>query len=74
MQLQLKTVLNRVHPLKGFVYADVRLVEGTRAPYIEATVQERRGAKASCGGCGKKGPCYDHLSTCAGSSSCRCGG
>jgi transposase len=61
MQLQLKTVMNRVHPLKGFVYADVRLVEGKHAPYIETTVQERRGAKASCSGCGKKGPCYDHL-------------
>jgi transposase len=61
MQLQLKTVLNRVHPLKGFVYADVRLVEGKRAPYIEATVRERRGAKATCSGCGTKGASYDHL-------------
>jgi transposase len=61
MQLQLKTVLNRVHPLKGFVYADVRLVEGKRAPYIEATVHERRGAKATCSGCGTKGAGYDHL-------------
>ena len=26
MQLQLQTVLNFVHPLKSFVYADVRLV------------------------------------------------
>src|SRR5262249_48364261 len=61
MQLQLKKVLNRVHPLKGFVYADLRLVEGKRAPYIEATVQERRGAKATCSGGGTKGTCYDHL-------------
>jgi transposase len=61
MQLQLKTVLNRVHPLKGYVYADVQLVEGKRAPYIEATVRERRGTKAACSGCGKRGAGYDHL-------------
>jgi transposase len=61
MQLQLKTVLNRVHPLKGFLYADVRLVEGTRAPSIEATVHERRGSKPTCSGCGKRGAGYDHL-------------
>ncbi|MBV8282324.1 MAG: hypothetical protein JO347_09720 [Candidatus Eremiobacteraeota bacterium] len=61
MQLQLKKVLNRVHPLKGFVYADVRLVEGKRGPYIEATITERRGSQGTCGKCGEKGPCYDHL-------------
>jgi transposase len=61
MQLQLKTILNKVHPLKGFVYADVRLVESKRGSYIEATVQERRGSKGTCGGCGEKGAGYDHL-------------
>lgn len=62
MQLQLKTVLNRVHPLKGFVYQDVRLVELGRkeTPQVEATVRERRGASPACGACGKPGTCYDH--------------
>ena len=61
MQLQLKKVLNRVHLRKGFVYADVRLHEGRRGPYIEVTIKERRGSQGTCSGCGAKGACYDHL-------------
>jgi transposase len=61
MQLQLKKVLNRVHPLKGFVYTDVRPHEGKRGPYIEATIQERRGSRGTCSGCDTKGACYDPL-------------
>jgi transposase len=62
MQLQIKTLLNRVHRLKGFVYQDVRLVQlaTKEAPQIEATIKERRGTKPLCGGCGKPGPGYDH--------------
>ena len=46
MQLQVKTLLNQVHPLKGFVYDDVRLVqvEGKVAPWVEATVRGRKGS------------------------------
>jgi len=63
MQLQLKTVLNHVHPLKGFVYASVELVRlgGGHGAHVEATVKERRRSKPTCSNCGKVGPCYDHL-------------
>lgn len=60
MQLQLKTVLNRVHPIKGFVYADTRLVDMGGTPQIEATIKERGGVKPRCGKCGKPCACYDH--------------
>lgn len=62
MQLQVKTILNQVHPIKGFIYADVQLVRlrGTREAQIEVTVRERRGTKPRCGRCKKSGPCYDH--------------
>ena len=62
MQLQVKTLLNQVHPLKGFVYDDVRLVqvEGKVAPWVEATVRERKGSAPLCGNCGKPGTGYDH--------------
>lgn len=62
MQLQVKTLLNQVHPLKGFVYDDVRLVQvdAQPAPWVEATVRERRGTAPLCGTCGKPGTCYDH--------------
>ena len=59
MQLQLRTVLNRVHKLKSFVYSDVRLIEGKQGPRIEARVEPRRNARSSCPQCGKARPRYD---------------
>ena len=61
MQLQLQTVLNHVHPLKSFVYADVRLVEGKGStPQIEARVIPRKNSRACCTQCERQGPTYDH--------------
>lgn len=60
MQLQIKTVLNRVHPIKGFVYADIRLVDVGGTPQIEATIAEHGNMKPHCAKCGKPGACYDH--------------
>ncbi len=62
MQLQLQTVLNYVHPLKCFVYADVRLVpcSGAPAARIEARVTSRKNSRARCRGCGRPGATYDH--------------
>ncbi len=62
MQLQLQTVLNYVHPIKYFVYADVRLVpcEGTPAGRIEARVTARKNSRARCCRCGRAGATYDH--------------
>ena len=62
MQLQLQTVLNRVHPIKGFVYTDVRLVPGagTKAGRVEARIAPRKNSRARCAMCGRTGPTYDH--------------
>ena len=65
MQLQLKTLLNYVYPIKGFVYHDVQLVRfrgprTARVAQIEATLKERQGSRPRCGQCAKVGTCYDH--------------
>lgn len=60
MQLQLKTVLNRVHPIKGFVYADIRLANLGGTLQIEATIAEHGSMKPACAQCEKPGACYDH--------------
>ncbi|MBU1910556.1 MAG: ISL3 family transposase [Verrucomicrobia bacterium] len=62
MQLQLQTVLNKVHPLKCFVYADVRLVpgKGAAAAHIEARIVPRKNSLPRCCRCGLPGTTYDH--------------
>jgi len=62
MQLQLQTLFNHVHRLKGFVYNDVRLVpcQGAEA-HIEARLAPRKNSRARCSVCGKPGPTHDHL-------------
>jgi transposase len=61
MQLQVKTVLNRVHPLKHFVYDDVRFVPVDQGVRIEATVVPRANSKPLCSECMKPAPGYDRL-------------
>jgi len=59
-----KTLLNRVHPVKGFVYERDLLVEDAQARNgvrIEAHLRARAGSRGVCSGCGKAGPTYDHL-------------
>jgi transposase len=55
--MQVKTVLNRVHPVKGFVYDRVRFVND----WIEVDVRPRKGSRPVCSGCGRTGPGYDTL-------------
>ena len=55
--MQVKTVLNRVHKIKGFVYGKVRLAHDR----IEVEVRPRRGSRPICSGCGRAGPGYDTL-------------
>jgi len=55
--MQLKTVLNRVHRIKGFVYGQIRFVENG----LEIAVRPRRGSQPVCSGCGRRGPGYDTL-------------
>jgi transposase len=55
--MQVKTVLNRVHKIKGFVYGNVRFA----GDQIEVDVRPRKGSRPICSGCGQPGPGYDTL-------------
>jgi len=60
----LKTLLNRVHPVKGFVYGKIQLVPDYSAcngARLEAQLRARVGSKGICSGCGRAGATYDHL-------------
>lgn len=57
--MRLKTVLNRVHPVKGFVYEKARFQDDE----IEITVRPHRRSRPFCSGCGRRGPGYDTLPT-----------
>ena len=62
--MELKTLLNRVHPVKGFVYQGDKTVADKSAPNgvrVEVEVRARRGSRGICSGCLKPGSTYDHL-------------
>ena len=60
--MELKTILNRVYQLPGFVYGKIRLVraeeEGER-DRLEVEVRPRANGRALCSGCGQPAPGYD---------------
>jgi transposase len=61
----IKTLLNRVQPVKGFVYDKVQLVPDAGqadAIRLDVTVRPRRRSRGVCSGCGRRGPTYDTLS------------
>lgn len=55
--MRLKTVLNRVHKVKGFVYEKARF----HGDEIEVAVRPHRRSRPICAGCGRRGPGYDTL-------------
>ena len=57
--MQVKTLLNRVHKIKGFVYDSVRFSEWNEKTVLEVEVRPRKGNRPICSGCGKKRPGYD---------------
>jgi transposase len=61
-EMQLKTLLNRVQKHKGFVYDQVRLVEGG-GPRLVVGVRPRGRSRPRCSKCHEKGPGYDTLTT-----------
>jgi len=63
IQLQIKTLLNRVQAFVGFVYQDVRLCldSDCHAERIEVTVAAHGGIRARCSLCQKPAPGYDRL-------------
>lgn len=59
--MQIKSILNRVHKFKSFVYAKVSWVgDGTEAQ-LEVEVVERANGRPICSGCGRVRPGYDRL-------------
>ena len=60
MHLVLKTVLNRVERLQGFVYESSRLIEGC-VPRIEIRVRARENSRGACSHCHKPAAGYDRL-------------
>jgi len=56
-----KTILNRVERLKGFVYGEVGWGQWQGARCLEVGLRARKGSRPVCSGCGQAGPTYDHL-------------
>jgi len=59
--MQLKTILNKCHPIKPFVYGEIRLVETKEGLGLEVEVKSRRNGSPTCSKCGKPGGVYDRL-------------
>ncbi len=55
--MRIKTVLNRVHKVKGFVYGQIRF----NGDQLEVELRPRKGSRPICSGCGRPGPGYDTL-------------
>jgi len=61
MQLEVKTVLNRIQHFVGFVYQDVRLCNSQGQLRIEARIEPHGGMRARCSECRRPAPGYDRL-------------
>lgn len=58
--MQVKTLLNHVHPCKGFVYAAARFAEdGEEGRRIEVELRPRKNSKPICSGCKRPASHYD---------------
>jgi len=60
--IQLKTILNKVHRFKSFVYHSVKFCEKGSKFRIIARIIPRANSKPICSGCGESRPGYDHAS------------
>ena len=62
--MQLKTILNQVHPVKGFVYEKAERVEDSSQPNgfrIDVRMRARHGSRGRSSCCGIRGLTHDHL-------------
>ncbi len=62
--MELRTILNRVYKLPGFVYGRIQLIEGkseSEGARLEVEVRARANARTLCSGCGQPAPGYDRL-------------
>lgn len=59
--VRIQTLLNRVHPLKSFVYSVCRLELHKTGLLLVAAIRPRKNGKVLCSGCGKPRRLYDRL-------------
>lgn len=64
MQVQLKTILNQVQRLVGFIYQEIELLAKKGQPLaIKIKIAEHEGRPRRCSKCGKPAPGYGRLPT-----------
>lgn len=61
--ITLKSLLNKVHPLKRFVYHKVSFRQEGEQLSLVAEIVPRSNSKPRCSGCSKPAPGYDHMPT-----------
>jgi transposase len=62
MQLEVKTILNRIQHFVGFVYQEVRLHGGRIGqPWITITLEAHKSIRGRCSECRRPAPGYDRL-------------
>jgi transposase len=59
--MQLKTILNRVHRQRGFVYGEPCFCNEGRKAHLDVDVRPHGRSRARCSGCGNKRVGYDTL-------------
>ena len=61
MQLEVKTILNRIQPFAGFVYQDIRLRGPSGKLRMEVTLVAHQSMGGKCSACRQPAPGYDRL-------------
>jgi transposase len=61
MQVTVKTVLNKTHPIPGFRYAAVRLVDGPGEVEVWGEIEAHAQRRGRCSVCAQAAATYDHL-------------
>jgi len=61
MQLEVKTILNRIQHFAGFIYREVRLCAHRDRLRIEISLEPHQGMRGKCSECRKPCPGYDRL-------------
>lgn len=57
----IRTLLNKVHPIKRFIYHSVALITEGKSQRIVAEIRPRSNSRPRCSGCGKPRPGYDRM-------------
>jgi len=60
-RMLIKTVLNRIHRFKRFVYGKVRFATGEQGPVVIVELRSRANSKPVCSGCQERRPGYDRI-------------